>query len=176
MEKTNSGGSNLPGCGLRFTEVWLVKALRPWPFSHCGSYGPGYDKSLLRFYHLLCFSTLLVVISARRPMIDLSQWRVRIGAFHAIQFRSASPRAGRCQLLVVKSRPVVRFPMALLLLALLLLGGDLETNPGPPKKASKRVLQWQWNCQCLWVQSQVKACSTFLIRLLSLAFQQQIVH
>ena len=63
-------------------------------------------------------------------MIDLHQWRVRLGAFHAVRSSSAPPRKGSRQAPLARRRPVG-------LLALLLLAGDIEANPGPPKLPRK---------------------------------------
>ena len=70
-------------------------------------------------------------------MIDLIQWRGSIGAYNAIQCRSATPRSARSKVTVEKVRAVgccmALMLFALLPLTLLPLAGDIETNPGPPK-------------------------------------------
>ena len=74
-------------------------------------------------------------------MIDLVQWRGTIGAYNALQCRSAIPRSGRNKVTVEKVRSVERcvalMLLALLPLTLLPLAGDVESNPGPPKITGK---------------------------------------
>ena len=74
-------------------------------------------------------------------MIDLVQWRGTIGAYNAIQCRSATPRSARTKVTVEKVRSVGRcvalMLLALLPLTLLPLAGDVESNPGPPKLTGK---------------------------------------
>ena len=69
------------------------------------------------------------------PVIDVFQWRASVDAFRAVQCNSTALHKGE-HVLLARRRPMGFF-IAIWLLALLLLAGDIEENPGPPKITRK---------------------------------------
>ena len=79
-----------------------------------------------------------LAITYSSPMIDLLQWRASVGLFHAILSCSLPLRVSgdkNVGALLVDGQNVDYFPSK----TSLLLAGDIELNPGPPKMSRKYV-------------------------------------
>ena len=65
-------------------------------------------------------------------MIDISQWRVAIGLLNCcrVLICCSSTLKGRCTL---SNCFMLRISLIELIILLIILSGDVELNPGPPK-------------------------------------------
>ena len=96
--------------------------------------------------------------------IDIAQWRVEIGRYWKFIGRTRHSR-GKSQGVKTASATTCHPLLALLLSfclttapSLLLMAGDVERNPGPPKLQSKCDLRVETKVFCICGQKPINTC------------------